>query len=103
MPLLPGSFNAMHPLRWIPEATLRLLDVGCNAGELLQGCAELIPSAQLAGVDVNARAVVAARARVPSADLRLVSGTNLPFPDGSFDCVTCIEMLEHVPLRNRRE
>jgi len=97
------SFNAMHPMHWIPTTSLRLLDVGCNVGELLQGCAENLPLAHLAGVDVNPQAVDAARHRVPLADIRLVSGSLLPFPNASFDFVTCIEMLEHVPLSGRAQ
>lgn len=92
----------MHPLHWMPAGSERVLDVGCNVGALLQGFAELNPFAQLAGVDVNAAAVTAARNRVPHADIQLVSGTRLPFPDDTFDCVTCIEVLEHIPSTARR-
>jgi SAM-dependent methyltransferase len=94
-------FNRMHPLRWIPAGSQRILDVGCNVGALLEHCAQLHPDAKLAGVDVNAAAVAEARGRLPAANIRLVSGSNLPFPDRSFDCVTCIEVLEHVPAANR--
>jgi len=96
----PIRFNAMHPLHWIPLSSRNVLDVGCNVGELLSACAEHLPSASLAGVDISARAVASARERVHGADIRLVSGSKLPFPDASFDCVTCIEMLEHVPPGN---
>src|SRR5512133_2708911 len=95
----PALFNAMHPLHWIPAVSARLLDVGCNVGGLLQHCEEKLPSAQLAGVEVNAEAVARASERVPRADIRLVAGSDLPFPDSSFDCVTSIEVLEHVPVR----
>jgi SAM-dependent methyltransferase len=97
----PTHFNGMHPLHWIPASSSRLLDVGCNVGELLKGCAERLSSADLAGVEVNPAAVARARERVNGVDIRLVEGSNLPFPNASFDYVTCIEMLEHVPLRDR--
>jgi SAM-dependent methyltransferase len=52
---------------------------------------------RLAGVDVNEIAVQKARRLIPSADIRHISGHTLPFPDESFDCVTCIEVIEHIP------
>jgi SAM-dependent methyltransferase len=91
------SFNQMHPLSWIPSSAQRLLDVGCNAGELLVECVNRYPQMALAGVDVNESAVQKARQCVPSAEIRPTMGHLLPFPDESFDCATCIEVIEHIP------
>src|SRR5436190_4845360 len=87
----------MEPIRWVPPAAASVLDVGCNVGEFLATLARDRPSLRLAGCDVNASAVEAARRDVPTADLRVAEADALPFPDASFDCVTCIEVLEHVP------
>lgn len=94
-------FNEMHPMRWVSPATKRLLDVGCNVGALLGDCRQNYPAVSLAGVDVNAEAIEKARAFLPDASIHHLQGTELPFDDASFDCVTCIEVLEHIPAELR--
>jgi SAM-dependent methyltransferase len=97
------AHNAMHPIRWIPADAEALLDVGCNVGALLRHCAEVYPGMRLAGVDMNAAAVAQAHGTVPDADVRIAGADRLPYADASFDCVTCIEVLEHVPAERRRD
>jgi SAM-dependent methyltransferase len=92
----------MHPIRWIPPETAALLDVGCNVGALLAHCREFYPAVRLAGVEVNAAALEAARRSLPDAELHLAGAGSLPFDDARFDCVTCMEVLEHVPGPDRR-
>ena len=95
--------HPMHPVHWIAPDTRSLLDVGCNAGALLLHCQHDFPDTQLAGIEVNRSAVDIARQRVPDADIRAASVAAVPFEAGRFDCVTCIEVLEHVaPDRRRR-
>jgi SAM-dependent methyltransferase len=97
------SLNQMHPLRWVLPDAAALLDVGCNAGELLQYCRGHYPAMRLAGVDLNPQALAKARAVLPEADLHEASADCLPFADETFDCVTCIEVLEHIPAQQRRD
>lgn len=97
----PRDLNRMEPLRWLPPETTALLDVGCNVGDFLTECARHYPGMRLSGIDVNAEAVAKARSRLPSADLHVLEGESLPFADSSFDCVTCIEVLEHIPEDER--
>ncbi len=89
--------RSMNPARWVPPDARSVLDVGCNVGELIGDLRKKNPSLTLAACDVNAAAVEAARRNVPGADVRVCGAANLPFPDAAFDCVTCIETLEHVP------
>jgi SAM-dependent methyltransferase len=89
--------NRMDPIVWVPPSAQSLLDVGCNVGELLSVFRAVLPHMTLAGVDVNPTAVVRAQAALPGVDIRRAGAECLPFPDGSFDCVTCVEVLEHIP------
>jgi SAM-dependent methyltransferase len=92
-----SSENSMHPIRWILPTANSVLDVGCNVGELLCCCRAFYPRMLLAGVDVNIEAVTKARVQLPNAELEVAGAESLPFPDARFDCVTCIEVLEHIP------
>jgi SAM-dependent methyltransferase len=97
-----SRYNLMHPIRWVPPAATALLDVGCNVGAFLQHCREVYPALRLAGVEINAEALEAARRSLPDdVELHRTGAETLPFDDASFDCVTCIEVLEHIPAELR--
>ncbi len=87
----------MHVAAHITPPVHSLLDVGCNVGAWLRDCARLYPGARLAGVDFNADALATARTNAPAAELHHAGAESLPFADASFQYVTCIEVLEHVP------
>jgi len=93
----------MHPIRWIQSDATTLLDIGCNAGELLAYCGALYPAMRLFGVEINSAALEKARQNLPDADLHAAGADQLPFSDASFDCVTCIEVLEHIPAKLREQ
>jgi SAM-dependent methyltransferase len=99
----PAKQNWMHPIRWVPAGAASLLDIGCNAGELLAYCHELYPAMRLAGVEINSAALAKARHNLPDAQLHGAGADALPFADASFECVTCIEVLEHIPARLRQQ
>jgi SAM-dependent methyltransferase len=98
-----SSQNLMHPIRWVPPDASALLDIGCNAGDFLTYCRQLFPQMRLAGVDVNPQSVQAARRSLPGAVLQVAGADALPFHDEAFDCVTCVEVLEHVPQGSRSQ
>jgi SAM-dependent methyltransferase len=79
----------------------RLLDVGCGDGRQLALMRDLGWTAE--GVDFDAKAVAAARAR--GLHVRVGSLADQHFPDGSFDAVTLSHVIEHVhePLRLLQE
>jgi SAM-dependent methyltransferase len=76
---------------------LRMLDVGCGAGIILEGVSRHYPGLRLIGMDVSDRAVAAARTRVKDAWFVVAEGRFPPFLRGCFDLVLLTNVLEHVP------
>lgn len=73
----------------------RVLEVGCEAGFLLES---LPAGATRVGLDIAGNALADARGRLgASVALAQGDGGRLPFKDGAFDVVVCSETLEHVP------
>ena len=106
-----SEFKPLHdinPLRldWIDRACgglagKRVLDVGCGGGILAEAMARR--AAKVTGIDLAARPLGVARlhaleAEVMNLDYREVAAEALAEQSpGSFDVVTCMEMIEHVP------
>ena len=108
-----SEFKPLHdinPLRlgWIEAscggpgslAGKRVLDVGCGGGILSESMAAR--GADVVGIDLGERALGVARLHLletgQQVDYRLVAAETLAAEaPGSFDVVTCMEMLEHVP------
>ncbi len=104
-----SEFKPLHdinPLRidWIDQAVTlkgkRVLDVGCGGGLLSEGMA--VRGADVTGIDLSEKPLGVARLHLlesgQKVDYRLVSVEQLADEmPGSFDVVTCLEMLEHVP------
>lgn len=75
-----------------------VLDVGFGLGYGLEIMAE--KAQRLAGVEIDRRAVARMKHAPISPKilaLKHFDGYSLPFPDRSFDVVTCIDVIEHVP------
>ena len=70
-----------------------VLDVACGLGEWLELLGR--DGALLSGIDISERAVQACREQLPGADIRLGSADLLPWPDATFDLITCLGSLEH--------
>ncbi len=64
-----------------------LLDVACGSGLALMTAARR--GATVAGIDASEALVLIARQRTPRADIRHGNMFVLPFPDRTFDIVTC--------------
>jgi 2-polyprenyl-6-hydroxyphenyl methylase/3-demethylubiquinone-9 3-methyltransferase len=105
-----SEFRPLHqinPLRldWIDrQARLggkRVVDIGCGGGILSDSMARR--GANVLGIDLATKALKVAQlhaleAQTPNVEYREVSAEALAVESpGSFDVVTCMEMLEHVP------
>jgi SAM-dependent methyltransferase len=71
----------------------RLLDAGCGSGRTLD---ELAGYGRVSGIDLSPEAVAAARRRGHD-DVHVARVEELPFPDATFDVVTCLDVVEHTP------
>ncbi|MEE4299452.1 MAG: bifunctional 2-polyprenyl-6-hydroxyphenol methylase/3-demethylubiquinol 3-O-methyltransferase UbiG [Pseudomonadales bacterium] len=104
-----GDFRPLHdinPVRldWIAGrralAGARVVDVGCGGGLLSEGMAQA--GADVVGIDAGKGPLTVARLHALEAgvevDYRLQPAESLAAEQaGTFDAVTCLEMLEHVP------
>lgn len=78
-------------LRLTPGASL--LDVACGSGWMVYEASRRRMKAF--GLDLSPKAIELARAHAPGADVRVGDGERLPWPDNTFDYVTCLGSLEH--------
>lgn len=105
-----SEFRPLHqinPLRleWIDDLAAlggkKVLDVGCGGGILAESMAGR--AAQVTGIDLAAKPLSVARLHaletgVQNVDYREIAAEALALEQpGTFDVVTCMEMLEHVP------
>jgi ubiquinone/menaquinone biosynthesis C-methylase UbiE len=89
-----ASLDELHGV----VAPASVLDVGCGEGLLTDRLAERFDQARVVGLDLDdpgLRAEWALRRR-PNLQYRTGDVEALPYPDGDFELVSAIEVLEHV-------
>lgn len=79
-----------------PLAGKAALDIGCGAGLVCEPLARL--GAEVTGVDASAENIAAASAHAEGVglDIRYMAGEVAALDIGTFDLVTCVEVIEHV-------
>src|SRR5580693_3599922 len=88
-----------------PDA--QILDAGCGTGEISVRLAQLLPAAQVLGVDIHAPHLERGRARAQAMGLgervrfEERSVYELDLPAGTFDLVVCRHVLHAIPNADR--
>lgn len=87
---------ARHPL-----GNAKVLDLGCGTGEIIVRLAEEYPQASFVGVDLEEPHLERAALRCAAFGDRVrfehADAFALPFPDETFDLVTCRHLLQAIP------
>ncbi|HLO75652.1 MAG TPA: class I SAM-dependent methyltransferase [Magnetospirillum sp.] len=73
-----------------------ILDIGCAKGFMVRDFVELLPQAQVRGIDISEYAVANADP-VARPCLSVANCRELPFPDASFDLVISINTAHNLP------
>jgi SAM-dependent methyltransferase len=75
-----------------------VLDYGCGEGTTTSALADLFPTAQIRGVDQSNAGIECARSNYARTNLVFeFEPPSFPAPGATYDLVTCLEVLEHVP------
>jgi ubiquinone/menaquinone biosynthesis C-methylase UbiE len=100
--LVPSKFKALteHLLATLqPRNGIRVLDIACGTGIVARRIAGTVgPSGRVTGLDLSAAMIEVARATAEregrAIDWHTGRAESLPFPDASFDLVTCQQGLQ---------
>lgn len=77
----------------VPSDVKSLVDLGCGNGVFLNYLMLQRPELKLTGVDRSQSALKYVQTATTNASI-----DTLPFEDNSFDCVSCLEVIEHLPI-----
>lgn len=86
---LRSCIRLLHQAGLFPLDGLRVADIGCGGGSwLLEFVQWGADPAMLAGIDLMPARLHRAQQKIPQADLRLGSASELPWPDQHFDLLS---------------
>lgn len=77
----------------VPEQAKSLVDIGCGNGLFLNHLQVMRPDMRLMGIDRSVTALQFVRFEKAQGDI-----AEIPLEDRSFDCVSCLEVIEHLPI-----
>lgn len=74
----------------------QILDIGCHGGTFTEAISRQFPRAKVFGIDICSHLIAYAQKKRPKINFKVASAEKLPFPDRTFQLVTCFDMLEHL-------
>ena len=83
-----GGFNSNDKFHW--------LDYGSGVGALLFNINGWFPNCDLTGLDIEEKLIEYTEQRLPIANMKLIIGDAWPLNDKEVDCVSCIQVIEHI-------
>lgn len=92
-PSFHHEFNLKFSLPYIKNK--KVLDIGCWTGQYEQLASKYTKS--ITGIDPGIEAIKTAKRLVPKAKFFVGDALNLKFKDNSFDTVTIMDVIEHIP------
>lgn len=72
------------------------MDIGCSSGYMLEDVIAACPQATVYGSDYLANGLLQCHKTLPEVPLFQMDITDCKFPTGSFDALSCLNVLEHV-------
>lgn len=74
-----------------------VLDIGCADGNLTNKVNAYLPNCQVTGVDLYSKSIKFAKKKNTGVEFLVADARKLPFKSKQFDCIICVEVLEHIP------
>lgn len=93
-PTFHHKFNFNFSLPYIKNK--KVLDIGCWTGQYEKLAS--LKTKQIIGIDPGVKAIKIAKKMVPKSKFKVSSATKLPFTKKSFDTVTILDVIEHIPV-----
>lgn len=94
---------AWHSWKWRTLSSMldgvkgKVLDIGCADGNLTNKIFAYLPDAQVTGVDLYTKSIKFAQRKNSGVEFMVADARKLPFGAKQFDCIVCVEALEHIP------
>ncbi len=79
------------------EEFTKLLDAGCGTGAMLKLFAKDIPDKEYYGIDLSSKMIEVAKQNTEGIHLMQGDCEELPYPDETFDVITCSMSFHHYP------
>ena len=79
----------------LPQDVQSLADIGCGNGVFGKYLQSKRPHLKIMGVERSDKALTYVTTEKMVGDI-----TDIPLPDSSYDCVTCLQVMEHIPVNH---